>query len=269
MSKSKSICKTKYPIILIHGIGNRDYRHLNYWGNIPKLLEYHGAKVFYGNQEACKTIEENAKILKKNILKIIKANKYEKVNLIAHSKGGLEARYMIAKLNMDKYVASLTTISTPHLGSKTMDIFCEFPECVYRFISNCGNLYFKILGDTNPDFYNTVRQLTTKYCNNFNLSVKNSNNVYYQSYSSIMSGPFSDIGMFFSYIIVYIIEGQNDGLVTLTSAKWDNFKLAPKNKGIRGISHCDIVDSKRLNRVKVDMKKFYIDIIKDLRCKGL
>lgn len=36
MSKSKSICKTKYPIILIHGIGNRDYRHLNYWGSIPK-----------------------------------------------------------------------------------------------------------------------------------------------------------------------------------------------------------------------------------------
>ena len=45
-----------------------------------------------------------------------------KVNIIAHSKGGLDSRYAISKLGSDKYVASLTTINTPHHGC----LFAEY-----------------------------------------------------------------------------------------------------------------------------------------------
>ena len=40
-----------------------------------------------------------------------------KVNIIAHSMGGLDARYAIAKLGLADRVASLVTIGTPHLGT--------------------------------------------------------------------------------------------------------------------------------------------------------
>ena len=62
-------------------------------------------------------------MIKRSILEVLTKTGAEKVNLIAHSKGGMEARYMIKVLGMNTHVASLTTISTPHHGSKTMDQF--------------------------------------------------------------------------------------------------------------------------------------------------
>ena len=45
----------------------------------------------------------------------------EKVHVIAHSMGGLDARYMISRLGMEDRVLSLTTVGTPHRGSKYAD----------------------------------------------------------------------------------------------------------------------------------------------------
>ena len=44
------VCKTKYPILLVHGVFFRDFRYLNYWGRIPKELKRNGAAVYYGQQ---------------------------------------------------------------------------------------------------------------------------------------------------------------------------------------------------------------------------
>ena len=64
-------CATKYPILLIHGTGGRDRKYLCYWGRIPKALEERGAKIYYGGQDSWATIEENAKMLKANLLKAL------------------------------------------------------------------------------------------------------------------------------------------------------------------------------------------------------
>ena len=32
------ICKTKYPVLLVHGVFFRDYEFFNYWGRIPEEL---------------------------------------------------------------------------------------------------------------------------------------------------------------------------------------------------------------------------------------
>ena len=40
-----------------------------------------------------------------------------KVNIIAHSLGGLDARQMLTHLGMGSRVASLTTVGTPHRGT--------------------------------------------------------------------------------------------------------------------------------------------------------
>ena len=32
------VCKTKYPLLMVHGVFFRDFRCLNYWGRIPREL---------------------------------------------------------------------------------------------------------------------------------------------------------------------------------------------------------------------------------------
>ena len=69
------VCKTKYPLVLVHGVGFRDLKYINYWGRIPKELIRNGATVYYGNQEAWGTVEYNAKDIKDKILDISERNR--------------------------------------------------------------------------------------------------------------------------------------------------------------------------------------------------
>lgn len=46
---NSNICKTKYPLVLVHGVGFRDLKYINYWGRIPKELIRNGALIYYGN----------------------------------------------------------------------------------------------------------------------------------------------------------------------------------------------------------------------------
>lgn len=77
-------------------------------------------------------MEENAGILREKIFEILRENGEEKVNIIAHSKGGLDSRYLISGLHMAPYVASLTTICTPHRGSMLADLLMKLPDFLYR-----------------------------------------------------------------------------------------------------------------------------------------
>ncbi len=239
-------CKTKYPVVLIHGAGFRDRKHLNYWGRIPKVLEKNGCKLYYGHQDSWATVEHNATVVKKRIEQIIAQTGADKVNLIAHSKGGLESRYLISSFGMSDKIASLTTIATPHHGSKTMDIILKLPKVLLRLVAVFANLWFRMLGDTKPDFYKVCGQFTTNYAEQFNLNNPDETGVYYQSYAAVMNNSFSDMFLFIPHFVVKLIEGENDGLVTPKSAAWTNFRGVLKGTTNRGISHADEVDIRRM-----------------------
>lgn len=263
------ICKTKYPFVLIHGVGFRDLKYLNYWGRIPKELTKFGAKIYYGNQEAWGTVEYNAHDVKKKIFEVLEETKSEKVNIIAHSKGGLDARYMISKLEMGKYVASLTTISSPHRGVSIADYALHLPDCIYKFISTIINKIFLKMGDKNPDFYTATRQFSRYHSKKFNDEILDDKNVYYQSYTSSVSGIFSDYMVSIPYLLMKLCgEGENDGLVAIDSAKWGKFKGVIRNKKYRGISHGDIIDLRRDDYKGFDVVEKYVEIVSDLKAKG-
>lgn len=262
-------CETKYPIVLIHGVGSRDRKHFNYWGRIPKSLDSQGAKIFYSNQDAWGTIEANSEIVKNSIIEALKTTGSDKVNLIAHSKGGLEARYLIHELDMESSVASLTTIATPHNGSKTMDLILKLPTFLYKFISNIMNFYYKLLGDKQPDFYTASVQLSGVYSKDFNRKISNSENIYYQSYATKMKNSFSDILFCLPHLIINLVDGENDGMVTVDSATWTNFRGVITGKHSRGISHADSVDFRRMNRSGIDMREIYMNIVEHLKDLGL
>ncbi|MBW6409562.1 lipase family alpha/beta hydrolase [Clostridium weizhouense] len=262
------ICKTKYPIILVHGVGFRDLKYINYWGRIPKELIRNGATIYYGNQEAWGTVAYNAQNIKSKIFDVLKETGAEKVNIIAHSKGGLDARYMISKLEMGDYVASLTMISSPHRGCKFVDIACKIPDKIYKIIAKLFDRYYRMLGDKNPDFYTASRQFSTNHSRIFNEEVKDVSQVYYQSYATVIRNIFSDYVVAIPYILVKLTEGANDGLVAVDSAKWGEFKGILKNKYRRGISHGDIIDLRRDDYKGFDVIEKYIEIVSELKNKG-
>lgn len=264
----KQVCHTCYPILLVHGVGFRDFHYFNYWGRIPRELVRNGATVYYGHQEAWGTVEDNALILKDKIREIEQETGCEKVNIIAHSKGGLDARYLISGLHTEEDIASLTTINTPHQGSALVDFFERMPNGIYRLVCRFIDYYFGKLGDTKPNAYIASRQLSRSYAGEFNQKYPDAKNIYYQSYASLMKHGFSSKLLCIPYWILKALDAPNDGLVTVESASWANFRGVITNKYLRGISHGDIIDLTREDYRSFSVLEFYIQLVEDLKQRG-
>lgn len=267
--KDLDICETKYPLLLLHGIGFRDLKFFNYWGRIPKNLKKNGATIYYGHQEAFGTIENNGMMIKRKILEILEQEGCQKVNIIAHSKGGLDARYAISTLGMGEHVATLTTFSTPHRGSYLADLAIKWaPKPIYFFLAKQFNKWFAKIGDQNPDFYLSTHQLTSVYLVEFNKNNLDDERVYYQSYASVMKNMFSHGLLSVPYFLMTIRTKDTDGLVQLESAKWGTFKEVFRNNRIRGISHGDIIDLTREDYKNFNIIETYIKVIAELKAMG-
>lgn len=264
----------RYPLIMVHGMGFRDNKVLGYWGRIPKELEKMGCRIYYGNQDSNADIETNGEVIRRRIDEVLAETGAEKVNILAHSKGGLDARYAISSLGAADKVASLTTISTPHNGSKSVDLLLKFPDFLVRFAGKCTDLVFRVCGDKEPNSYRVFHSFSTKCASEFNLKNPDAENVYYQSYAFVMKSVFSDMFMFFPSLAVKIIEGQNDGLLTPDAVKWGEFRGIHMSNSRRGISHCDEVDMRRRRLTKrqgdgiSDIVEFYKGVVAELRDKG-
>lgn len=259
-------CKTKYPILLVHGIGFRDTGKIGYWGRIPEVLKSQGAMVFHSTQDGWGTVQNNANLLNSHLNQVISHTGATKVNIIAHSKGGLDSRYLASIPDVSHRIASITTISTPHHGSKTMDFIMKFPSFLIKFIGLFINGISKLAGDNNPDFYETCLQLTTKHMDDFNERISDAEGVYYQSYCGVMTKPTSDIIMMLQNLIVGIFDGENDGLVSPDSANWGEFKGVLVGTSKRGVSHTDVVDLRRRPLVKFG-SKYEKDISSEISLK--
>ena len=264
------ICRTKYPILLVHGVFFRDFKYLNYWGRVPKELERNGAEIYYGNHQSALSVEDSGKELAQRIEEIVKTTGCGKVNIIAHSKGGLDCRYAITKCGADKYVASLTTINTPHRGCLFADYLLDkAPEKLKNTIASTYNAALRRLGDSTPDFIAAVCDLTNEKCEIFNREVPNVEDVMYQSVGSKLNRATN--GKFplnFSYNIVKHFDGENDGLVSEKSFPWGSSFTYLKTDGRRGISHGDMIDLNRENIKGFDVREFYVGLVANLKNRG-
>lgn len=264
-----AICRTKYPVVMVHGIFFRDWQFLNYWGRIPAVLKKNGANVYYGRQESSRSVADSAEQLRSEIRRILQETGAEKVNIIAHSKGGLDTRYAISALGMGHYVASLTTINTPHRGCRFADVLLKrLPARLVSFAAARYNRIFRALGDREPDFLGGVRDLTADACAVFNEKIKDDPGVYYQSVmSKISSFRAAGFPLNFTYLLVRKYDGENDGLVGVDSAPWGNY-LGLVSAGGRGISHGDMIDLTHKDIRHFDVGEFYVGIFTGLKDRG-
>lgn len=263
-------CQTRYPILLVHGVFFRDFCFFNYWGRIPAELKRNGAVLFYGSQQSAASVARCGMELTERIRQILQETGCDKVNIIAHSKGGLDSRYAVCKCNAAPYVASLTTINTPHKGCLFADYLLDkIPDKICAKVASKYNAALTLLGDDSPSFMEAVQDLTASACQRLNDLLPDDPQVYYQSVGSRMNHAAS--GRFplnMSYPMVKRFDGANDGLVSVESMKWGSHFTCLTVPDGRGISHGDMIDLNRENIRGFDVREFYVNLVKDLKAKG-
>lgn len=268
---AEQVCRTRYPVLLVHGVFFRDYAFPNYWGRIAPELERNGAKVFYGEHQSALSVPDSGVELAARIRAIMDETGCEKVNVIAHSKGGLDARWAISQCGMAPFVASLTTINTPHRGCEFADwLLDEVPESAQQTLATTYNAAASKLGDTTPDFMAAVRDLATKRVAELNDLMPDADGLVYRSVGSRLDKP--EGGTFplnLTYRFVKRFDGPNDGLVSEESSRWgESFVFLTPEAG-RGISHGDVIDLTRENIPGFDVREFYVRLVSELAEHGL
>jgi triacylglycerol lipase len=227
--------KTWYPIVLAHGMAGFDelFGVYEYWYGIPHALEDKGATVFVTSVSQFNTTEARGEQLIDQIETITAITGKAKVNLIGHSHGGLDVRY-VAAVRPD-LVASATSVGSPHKGADLADYLADnieggsFSEGVLAyFAESLGTVLGLLSGSTNPqDAIAALGSLTSAGTAAFNASYPQGvpatacgegaavvNGVRYYSWSGtgILTNALdiSDVGM---GLTSFFYGEANDGLV--------------------------------------------------------
>lgn len=193
---------TRHPIVLVHGFAGFDSIRLgrerhDYFRGIRKRLEELGHVVEVVRLPPLAGVENRARRLADQV----RALGSTRVNLVAHSMGGLDARYAITKLGLADCVASLTTVGTPHRGTPIANGTKHLAGWLRR------------LGAEGIWDVSTHRMLE------FNRDVPDVPEVEYFSYVSSVDPHARETPMLLKPAL-FLMGSPSDGLVPLESQRW-------------------------------------------------
>ncbi|MEM9255554.1 MAG: triacylglycerol lipase [Pseudomonadota bacterium] len=147
----KCYTETRYPIVLSHGFLGFDslLGVVDYWPGIVDRLEDGGATVFVSQVSNINSSEARGEQLIEQIENFLAISGASKVNIIGHSQGGLDARY-VASVRPD-LVASITTVGSPHTGGVGDSFGGGDDPIVTGLISALGDLIGVLSGNGNDN----------------------------------------------------------------------------------------------------------------------
>ncbi len=224
-----------YPIILAHGVSRFDelwnqglqvdntsdpaLDKLHYFKGIRIMLEERGYFAHHSRVPWATRVDGRAEELRRNVLRVLAKTGARKVNIIAHSMGGLDTRHMLfndsQRGRVHERVASLTTIGTPHAGS-------PFADWAIRHFGPFVPLARRMGLDLMA-----FRDLTTYACRRFGecpevraFEDRCAETIRFRTYAGRQK-YWSTFGLLKpGHSIVKRREGANDGLVSVRSARW-------------------------------------------------
>lgn len=275
----------RYPVVLCHGLLGWDRVRLlpvsapvdigiSYWHGIKEALAQRGVTVISGNVAPVGSIEVRAQMLEHVILRRAKSmglldpistsgTQTLPVNLLGHSMGGLDARYLTSVLKPKAIrVKSIVSVVTPHRGSPFADL-C-FEKLPHRTVGQMRRL-LKLFGLHDSRGFDELTTYNMK--EKFNPYVPDLEGVKYMSFGARFKptwmSPFRT-----SWEYINSIEGDNDGLVSIQSAQWGEY--------IGTLEHCDHLDVVNLPGLKryfippsFNAVALYLHITNDLAEHGL
>jgi triacylglycerol lipase len=139
--------QTKYPIVLVHGAtGFSSVMGVDYYYRIPAALRQSGATVYVASLSALNSSDVRGEQLLKQLKQWAAATGQSKFNLISHSQGGLDARYVQGVA--PEMVVSVMTIATPHFFTPKQAQFLPLLNVVAKPMDGWGNLVAGLSGNS-------------------------------------------------------------------------------------------------------------------------
>ena len=94
--------------------------------------------------------------------------------------------------------------------------------------------------------------------------------IFCQSIGSVLSrGSYGISPLSLSYHLVNHFSGENDGLVSEDSFAWGEKYTLLRPSGKKGISHGDIIDLARAIIPDFDVRELYVQLVSQLKQRGL
>jgi triacylglycerol lipase len=245
---------TQYPIMMVHGYGGSD--HVFGYNNVARFLKGRGFTIALPALPPYNSPERRAEYLAKDIDALLRATGARKVNIVAHSYGGFDARALVSGLGYGDRVASISTIGTPHRGTLIADY--SLPGFTGTYSQPAMEAFARWLGRrvttddlaNDEDVLSAVKTLSEQHSESFNQRYKNDARVYYQSWAGVsarlgvgdsqdddvcekkLSGKTDVMNGLLTAASLITSHGTglqdsfrpNDGMVTVSSAKWGNFR---------------------------------------------
>ena len=254
---------TKYPIVLVHGVMLKDVYGMKAFGKIESEMEKHGYDVRTSDQDAMGTVAHNAAQLHRYLHFVLSDTGAEKLNLIAHSKGGLDILYMIHEYGMADKIASITFVSTPHKGANMAKWLYNLPRPLRGLIVVAYNISYRILRDEKPDALELCRELI-RDPNGIEVmrGIPAPEGIYMQSFSSTLYRSRDDFLMGIPLKIARCYEKiPCDGMVSAESATYANYRGDCTELSV---SHSSVVDFFAHPKVRRGVLDFYIRVADEL-----
>lgn len=241
----------RHPVVLAHGlfgfdvVDTRGVRR-EYFQGVSDRLRAAGCTVHRARVAPVAAIPTRAQALAEFVL----ALPHRKVNIIAHSMGGLDARYAIARLGLGSRVASLTTIGTPHQGTPLADVGLALIDQrlgVGRVLERLG-VELEAFHD-----------LTTARAAQFNSVVPDVRGVAYASVVGVVRRKTHAHPLLLaSWLYLLGAAGANDGVVPASSQLWGDL-----------LAEIDADHWAQIGRSSAfDASAFYEQLVRELRGRG-
>lgn len=258
------ILSSRYPILLCHGFGAI--------GSLVKpsplhdpcmMMRERGLIAFAPNIVPYASIETRAKNWVRIIRNLCAEYGFRKLNIIAHSMGGLDMRYAIAHLDIAEHVASLTTIASPHRGTYLADLVLKTPELLTERISEVVDWFGNnVYPSERSDAIGSVEQLTRSYVTEvFNPDTPDHDDIPYFSYSAAV-GKGTEVALNpifkFQNAQIYDQEGINDSFVSERSAHWGSFC------GSVPLSHLNQINVQVSKENRIVYQEFWLDVVRNI-----
>ena len=200
------------PVVLIHGLFGFDRigvpgAHFDYFRGIARHLETLGCRAHAVRLPAAGSVPERAR----QLVAAIEALPDPRIDLIAHSLGGLDARYALTHLGLARRVRSLVTVGTPHHGTPLADLALAGPLDWARRVVGALGVPLEAL-----DWLGTEALAT------FNREVIDAPGV---RYACVVGGMHRDdsfvpLALVPAHAYLRRVAGPNDGLVPIASQYW-------------------------------------------------
>ncbi len=198
-------------VVLVHGllgfesIGIGKIRQ-RYFRGIREGLEHAGVPTFAASLSPMGSVPERSA----QLAEFIEDLPHNAIMILAHSMGGLDARYAISKLGLHHKVRTLITIGTPHRGSALADLASSDSARPLRILAQRLGLRS-----------DAIDWLTTERLKRFNKDVLDHPDVTYFSVvgraavRALWRNP-----LLLSSHLFLRKDGDNDGIVTVDSQRW-------------------------------------------------